>query len=65
VAVKVQYPGLAARVASDLAVMRAFNTLAAAAFRSSYRLGWMVDELEAKLSQELDFRCASGSVDES
>ncbi len=59
VAVKVQYPGLASSVASDLTVLRAFNVLAALLF-PDYRLAWLVDELAHKLGVELDFRCRAG-----
>mmetsp|Transcript_28800 Transcript_28800/g.73421 ORF Transcript_28800/g.73421 Transcript_28800/m.73421 type:complete len:584 (-) Transcript_28800:963-2714(-) len=55
VAVKVQYPGLAARVAADLAVMKLFNTVAALLFPNLH-LGWLYTELEQKLAVELDFR---------
>ncbi|GFR41974.1 hypothetical protein Agub_g2774, partial [Astrephomene gubernaculifera] len=55
VAVKIQYPGLAASVSADLAVMRLLAGAAGALF-PAIRLGWLQEELRGKLAGEMDFR---------
>jgi aarF domain-containing kinase len=56
VAVKVQYPGLEAAVAADLATLAAVAALAARAFPGRADWRWLVAEVRAKLALELDFR---------
>lgn len=53
VAVKVQYPELRANMASDLSV---FRTMGAQIKPGGMDLTWMVDDFEAFLSMEVDFR---------
>ena len=55
VAVKLQYPGLKQRIDVDLLTIR-FLSRTAACFFPSWTIGWIVDELEAKLEIEVDFR---------
>jgi aarF domain-containing kinase len=55
VAVKLQYPGLKQRIDVDLMTIR-FLSNTAARFFPDWTIGWIVDELEAKLEIEVDFR---------
>ncbi|GAX82134.1 hypothetical protein CEUSTIGMA_g9562.t1 [Chlamydomonas eustigma] len=55
VAVKLQYPGLRSAVKADLGIMKRLTALAGIFF-PEFRLGWVYDELEAKLAEEMDFR---------
>ena len=48
VAVKLQYPGLRRSVQSDLGTMKRLSRLATTFF-PDYSLGWLYDELEAKV----------------
>ena len=56
VAVKVQYLGLEAAVAADMATLSALSTVAAWLFPKSFELGWVLDDLRRNLALELDFR---------
>ncbi|DBA66857.1 TPA: hypothetical protein ACH3X2_001991 [Trebouxia sp. C0005] len=56
VAVKVQYLGLEAAVAADMATLSALSTVAAWLFPKSFELGWVLDDLRRNLAIELDFR---------
>ena len=56
VAVKVQYLGLEAAVAADMTTLSALSTAAAWLFPSSFKLGWVLDDLRRNLDLELDFQ---------
>ena len=54
VAVKVQYPGLHKAITSDLTCLLCLSRIAAWIF-PSYQLGWVFQELRAKICREMDF----------
>ena len=56
VAVKVQYLGLEAAVAADMTTLSALSTAAAWLFPTSFKLGWVLDDLRRNLGLELDFQ---------
>lgn len=56
VAVKVQYLGLEAAVAADMTTLSALSTVAAWLFPTSFKLGWVLDDLRRNLDLELDFQ---------
>ena len=56
VAVKVQYLGLEAAVAADMTTLSALSTAAAWLFPTSFKLGWVLDDLRRNLDLELDFQ---------
>ena len=60
VAVKVQYPGLRKTMASDIFLVRSLMKIAYYAFDSDWR--WLVDDLHARLKQELDFRLEASNA---
>ncbi|WIA14941.1 hypothetical protein OEZ85_001652 [Tetradesmus obliquus] len=54
VAVKVQYPGLRGAANADLTTLGCLSRAAQALF-PEFRLGWLFEELQLKLTEELDF----------
>eukprot|EP00882_Tetradesmus_deserticola_P026500 GHRQ01029244.1.p1 GENE.GHRQ01029244.1~~GHRQ01029244.1.p1 ORF type:complete len:119 (+),score=62.36 GHRQ01029244.1:348-704(+) len=53
VAVKVQYPGLRGAANADLTTLGCLSRCAQALF-PEFRLGWLFEELQLKLTEELD-----------
>jgi aarF domain-containing kinase len=61
VAVKVQYPGLRGAANADLTTLGCLSRCAEALF-PEFRLGWLFDELQLKLTEELGKWCAAPFV---
>jgi aarF domain-containing kinase len=61
VAVKVQYPGLRGAANADLTTLGCLSRCAEALF-PEFRLGWLFDELQLKLTEELGEWCAAPFV---
>ena len=56
VAVKVQHRWIKEQIPGDIKLTKLGSTCAKRLFKDNYKLGWLVEQMEQKLPQELDFR---------